>query len=98
MGRPTGKSLLFAAITLAFFTFNGLSLLGKSRVSYVLIAIFAFLPLLGSFAGAVHLLALLMTGRIASSLSDTMASVVALLQTIVIVALLVNLFSSGCPR
>ena len=95
VGRSPGKSLLFAVIQFAFFTFNGLSLLTKSRWGYMLIAIFALLPLLGSFAGALHLLALLTTGRIAVNLSETIASVLAVLQLVVIVTLFISLLSSA---
>jgi len=92
-GAFSGKALLFAGITIGFFTFNGMGLLTKNRLAYVLIAVFALLPAPGSLAGAVHLLALLMTGKIAANLSETMASVVALLQFGVILALFINLFS-----
>ncbi|SRR6266516_665389 len=95
VGRSPGKSLLFAVIQFAFFAFNGLSLLTRSRWGYMLIAIFALLPLLGSFAGALHLLALLTTGRIELNLSETIASVLAVLQFAVIVTLFISLFSSA---
>ena len=94
VGRSPGKSILFAVIQFAFFTFNGLSLLTKSRWGYGLIAIFALLPLLGSLAGALHLLVLLTSGRIAVNLSETIASVLAVLQLAVIVALFISLLSS----
>jgi hypothetical protein len=95
LGTFSGKSLLYAALIFAFFGVNGISLLSKSRLAYVLIAIFAFLPLLGSFAGSVHLLALSTTGRIAVNLTETIVSVVSVLQIIVIVALLIILLSSA---
>ena len=98
VGRSPGKSILFAVIQFAFFTFNGLSLLTKSRWGYMLIAIFALLPLLGSFAGALHLLALLTTGRIAVSPSETTASVLAVLQFVVIVTLFISLLSSATRK
>ena len=95
VGRSPGKSILFAVIQFAFFTFNGLSLLTRSRWGYMLIAIFALLPLLGSLAGALHLLALFTTGRIAVNLSETIASVLAVLQLVVIVTLFISLLSSA---
>lgn len=95
VGRSPGKSILFALIQFAFFTFNGLSLLTRSRWGYMLIAIFALLPLLGSLAGSLHLLALLTTGRIAVNLSETVASVLAVLQLVVIVTLFISLLSSA---
>jgi hypothetical protein len=56
------------------------------------------LPLLGSLAGALHLLALLTTGRITVNLSETIASVLAVLQLVVIVALFVSLLSSATRK
>jgi hypothetical protein len=92
-GSFSGKSLLFTVLILGFFAFNGLSLLTKSRLAYILIAIFALPPVLGSLAGAVHLLALLATGEIARKLSETIASMVAVLQLLVIAALYLSLLS-----
>ena len=92
-GRFSARVLLFAAVTIGFFVFTGMGLLTKNRLSYVLITIFAFFPALGSLAGAVHLLALVMTGKIALNPSETIVSVVALLQFSVILALFINLLS-----
>lgn len=92
-GTFSGKSLLFTALTVGFFAFNGLSLLGKSRFSYVLLVAFTLLPALGALAGAVHLLALLATGEIASGPSDSIVSFVSLLQLLVIVGLFICLLS-----
>ena len=61
----------------------------------MLIAIFALLPLLGSLAGALHLLALFTTGRITINLSETIASALAVLQLMVIVTLFISLLSSA---
>ncbi|MGH9875667.1 MAG: hypothetical protein ACRD9S_24690 [Pyrinomonadaceae bacterium] len=94
-GAFSGKSLMFTLLVFGFFTVNGLSLLSRSRWAYVSLAIFSLLPLLGSLAGAVHLLALLVTGSISNNAVETMASAVALLQLIVIVALLSMLLSSA---
>ena len=98
VGRSPGKSILFAVIQFAFFTFNGLSLLTRSRWGYMLIAVFALLPLPGSFAGQSDTLALLTTGRIAVNLSETIASVLAVLQFIVIVTLFISLLSSATRK
>jgi hypothetical protein len=54
---------------------------------------FGYAPALGSLAGALHLPALVVTGKLAVNLSETTASVVALLQVGVILALFINLLS-----
>jgi hypothetical protein len=92
-GTFSAKSLIFTAMIVGFFGFNGLSLLSKSRLSYVLLAVSALLPAPGSLAGALHLLALLATGEIASRPSDTIVSIVTLLQLLVIVGLFICLLS-----
>jgi hypothetical protein len=84
LGTFSGKTLLFSAFIASFFIFNGLSLLTKHRSAYILIVIFALLPALGSLIGAVHLLALLAKGQIASNPIETFASLVAVLQLLVI--------------
>jgi hypothetical protein len=80
-------------VTIGFFAFNGLSLLTKSRLSFCLLAVFAFLPLLGSLAGAVHLLALIVNGQMATSPADTIVSLIGTVQALVIVALYLALAS-----
>ncbi|MDX6613629.1 MAG: hypothetical protein QOD75_2815 [Blastocatellia bacterium] len=87
------KTLFFTAMMVGFFAFNGLSLLGRSRWSYALLAVFALLPALGSLAGAIHLAALLASGEITSRPSDTIVSIVAVCQLVVIAALYFNLLS-----
>jgi hypothetical protein len=93
LGTVSGKGLLFSVMIAAFFAINGLSLLSKQRSAYLLIAIFALLPAFGSLVGSVHLLALLVKGEISGNWMDTLASVVALLQLLVIAVLYVMLLS-----
>jgi len=90
-GTFSGKSLLFTFLIMAVFAFNGVSLLSKSRLAYILILILALLPLLGSLIGATHLLALLVSGDIATKPAETIASLVAAVQLVVIGALYVSL-------
>jgi hypothetical protein len=93
LGTFFGNGLLFSAMIAAFFILNGLFLLSKERSAYLLIVILALLPAFGSLVGSVHLLALLVKGEIAVNWLDTFASVVAMLQSLVIVALYFMLLS-----
>ena len=93
-GTYSGKSLLFTALTVGFFAFNGLGLLSRNKLSYVLLAVFALLPAPGSLVGAVQLLALLATGEFATRASDTIVSIFGLLQLLVIAGLFVSLLST----
>jgi len=92
-GTFSGKSMIFGVIIFAFFLTNGISLLTGSGWAYVLIALFALLPVLGSFAGAVHLLALVSRGALGANLLETTVSFLAVFQFIVIVVLFVCLLA-----
>jgi hypothetical protein len=60
----------------------------------MILIVLSLLPLLGSLAGAVHLLALTVSGALRTDLVDSLSSILGLVQLVVIVALLISLLSS----
>jgi hypothetical protein len=93
-GRLSVKSIVYCLIFVGFFATNGISLFRKSRTGFVLLLIFGGFPILGSFAGALHLLVLVLTGAFVSRVSETLASVICVLQLLAIVSLFVSMLSS----
>lgn len=96
-GTFSGKWVFYAVIILMVYASNGLSLLKKGRVGYVLSIVLALLPSLGSLAGSVHLLAMILTGEAGADL-QTLVSIIATLQLLVIVGLLICLVSGSARR
>ena len=92
-GKFSDNTVFFGVIQFFVFLINAVSLPRRSRISYVLIVVFALLPLLGSLAGAVHLLALTVSGNIGVNVFDTLSSIVALFQCATIIALFYYIFS-----
>lgn len=90
---PMPKSLLFATLIGSNFIFSGMSILRRRKTSYLLIAVFAALPLLGSLAYSVHLHTLLLTGDWIHDLRDTTTAIVGTLQLWLILYLYRNLFA-----
>jgi len=94
-GTFSRKTLLFIAIIIGVFVFNGFALLTRNRLSYCLLVLFAFMSLVGSLVGAVHLVALIVNGQIATSPADTIVSLIATLQLLVVIALYFALASTS---
>ncbi|MEK6280643.1 MAG: hypothetical protein AABN95_09855 [Acidobacteriota bacterium] len=90
---PLGRSLLFAAMTLFTFGSNGMFVLGRSRLSYALLILFAALPLPGSFGYSVHLLVMPLTGDWQSDLRGVTTGLFGMAQMTIIIYLFRNLFS-----
>jgi len=92
-GTFSRKTLIFIAIIVGVFAFNGFALLTRNRLSYCLLVLFTFMPMWSSLAGAIHLVALIVTGQIATSPADTIVSLIATLQLLTIIALYLALAS-----
>lgn len=90
---PMPKSLLVATLIGSNFIFSGMSILRRRKTSYMLIAVVAALPLLGSFAYSVHLHTLLLTGDWINDLRDATTAIVGTLQLWLILYLYRNLFA-----
>jgi len=93
--RLSVKQFVYSAIFIGFFATNGVSLLQKSRAGFVLLLIFGSIPILGSLAGGLHLLVLVFTGAFLNRVSETVVSVICVLQLLAIVVLLVSMLSSA---
>jgi hypothetical protein len=78
---------------LGLFVTNGLSILNRSRLGYVLVASFAILPLLGSFGAAVHLVALFVSGAWRDEHTGVIAGFVAIFLLGIITYLFISLLS-----
>ena len=91
---PLKKSLGFAAVMLFNFIFSGMSVLGRrSRISFVLLMIWATLPLPASFGNSLHLLVLPITGEWQNDLRNFSIGLFSLAQLTLIIYLFRNLFS-----
>ena len=92
--QPIGKAVFYGLLMLGLFSTNGLAILAHSRLSYVLVIVFAIMPLLGSFAAAVHLIVLLVSGTRRVEQNGVVHGVVAIFLLNIIGYLLINLLSS----
>jgi hypothetical protein len=90
---PLGRAVPFAALMLFNFVFNGLSILARRRSSHAMVLVFSALPLFGSIAYSVQLLALLLTGAWRTDLRGTLLGLFGIAQTVLIIYLLRNLLS-----
>ena len=90
-GKPLSRGLFYAGLAGFMLIANGISLLNKSKMGYLVILVFGALPALGSFALALHALNLLTTGNRAEDQIGLVTSLIGLLQFVTIVALLTSL-------
>lgn len=88
-----GKAVLYGLLMLAFFWFHGFSLYQRSKWGFIAVACFALLPILGVLALSIHLLRLALEGSLATDWSDTIVSLVSLVQLGVTVMLFRHLLS-----
>jgi FtsH-binding integral membrane protein len=88
--QQQGNSLLrgffYASLIAMVFITQALSLLNKSKASYLAIVIFSLLPAFGSFALSVHALRLLVTGEWALYQFEMVISVIGVLQFVALTA------------
>ena len=91
---PLRKTIFFAGLMGFNFIFNGMSILGRKKSGYVMLVIFAGLPLLGSFAYSVQLYTLILTGTWLSEARATITAIVGTIQMCLIVYLYRNLFAA----
>ena len=96
-GTFAGKWIFYAVLIFLVYVSNGVSLLKKGRVGYVFAIVLALLPLLGSFARSVHLLAMTLKGEAGANL-ETLISLIAVLQLLAIVGLLICLMTGRARR
>jgi len=75
-----GKATLYGLLMVAWFWFNGFSLYNRSKWGFIAVAGFALLPFLGVLGLSVHLLRLVLEGSLATDWSDTILSIVGLVQ------------------
>jgi hypothetical protein len=90
-GKPLSRGLFYAGLVAAMLIANGISLLNKSKMGYVVILVFSVLPALGSFALGVHAFTLMIVGNRAEDPIGLVTSLIGLLQFVTIVALLTTL-------
>ena len=58
-----GKAFFYGLLIFGLLSLNGFSLIRKSRVGYMVVAIVAALPILGLLAQSLHLVVLLISGN-----------------------------------
>ena len=75
-----GKATLYGLLMLAWFWFNGFSLYNRSKWGFIAIVGFALLPILGVLGLTVHLVRLALESSLAADWSDTILSIVGLVQ------------------
>jgi len=96
-GTFSAKWVFYAALIFLVYASNGVSLLKKGRLGYVFSIVLALLPLLGSFARSVHLLAMTVKGEAGANL-ETLISLIATLQLLAIVGLVICLLAGSTRR
>jgi len=90
-GKPLSRGLFYAGLVSLMLVANGISLLNKSKMGYVVILVFGALPALGSFVLAVHAFTLVFVGTRADDQIGLVTSLIGSLQFVTIVALLTTL-------
>ncbi len=87
------RATMYGLLMLALFLLNGASLNNRSRWGYIAVAVFALLPVVALFAGSIHVLRLTLERTLANNWSDTILSLIALLQFFVTCVLFRQLLS-----
>jgi hypothetical protein len=90
-GKPLSRGLFYAGLVALMLIANGISLLNKSKMGYVVVLVFGALPALGSFALAVHAFTMVFVGSRAEDQIGLVTSLIGSLQFVTIVALLTTL-------
>ena len=75
-----GRATFYGLLMVAWFWFNGFSLYSRSKWGFIAVAGFALLPFVGVLSLSVHLLRLVLEGSLAADWSDTILSIVGIVQ------------------
>jgi hypothetical protein len=86
-------SMFFLTLIFFNFVFNGASILARSKFSYVLLAFFSSLALLGATAATMDLIGLLLTGEWQDNSTGVAIGLFGVIVTAMISLLFRNLFS-----
>jgi hypothetical protein len=86
-------SLFFLTLIFFNFVFNGASILARSKFSYVLLAFFSSLALLGATEASLDLIRLLLTGEWQDNSTGVAIGLFGVMVTAIIILLFRNLFS-----
>jgi hypothetical protein len=90
---PIVKAVAYGVVLFVFFFVNGAAILRRSRWGYLFLAAFAALPLFGSLAYGLHLVALFATGQWQRDSRGVLSGLFGLVLAAIIIYLFRNLFS-----
>jgi membrane-associated HD superfamily phosphohydrolase len=86
-------SLFFLTLIFFNFVFNGVAIVARSKFSYVLLAFFSSLSLLGAIEASIDLIGLLLTGEWQNNSTGVTIGLFGVIVTAIISLLFRNLFS-----